>query len=302
MTLFDALVNAAIRNQEELSALRPVVEKEILHNDILRELSHADLLQDLTFIGGTCLRDCYGSSRLSEDLDFTGGANFSRDQLTRLKETLETRLTKKYEIPITVSEPKAEKQGNVDTWKLRVNTQPERPDMPAQKIHMDICAVPSYQVNPRTLQNHYGVNLGTEALIINAQSREEIFADKLVAFAMRPGRLKYRDLWDITWLSQHNIEPAYELIALKLADHGEALEDFMARAGERMNSLESDLRHLDQFSFEMSRFIPPERLNRTIKQDGFWPYLVNAVTEKVSQALTRVKSGPSHDNGLNFKL
>jgi len=302
MTLFDTLVSAAIRNQDELAALRPVVEKEILHHDILRELSHADLLQDLTFIGGTCLRDCYGSNRLSEDLDFTGGADFSRDQLTRLKETLETRLTKKYEIPITVSEPKAEKQGNVDTWKLRVITQPERPDMPAQKIHMDICAVPSYQVNPRTLQNHYGINLGTEALIINAQSREEIFADKLVAFAMRPGRLKYRDLWDITWLSQHNIEPAYELIARKLVDHGEELEEFVARAGERMNALKSDGRHQDQFSFEMSRFIPPERLSRTVKQEGFWPYLVNAVTEKVSQALTRVKNGPSHENGSKFQL
>jgi len=31
MTLFDALVSEAIRNQRELIALRPVVIKEILH-------------------------------------------------------------------------------------------------------------------------------------------------------------------------------------------------------------------------------------------------------------------------------
>jgi predicted nucleotidyltransferase component of viral defense system len=49
------------------------VEKELLHHDILREMSMAGLLKNLTFIGGTCLRACYGSSRLSEDLDFTGG-------------------------------------------------------------------------------------------------------------------------------------------------------------------------------------------------------------------------------------
>jgi len=41
----------------------------------------------------------------------------------------------------------------------------------------------------RTIRNHYGIHLGTESLIINAQTREEIFADKLVAFAMRPGRV-----------------------------------------------------------------------------------------------------------------
>jgi len=58
MALFDSLVDEALRSQGELSVLRPVVEKEILHHDILRELSQADLLQKLTFIGGTCLRAC----------------------------------------------------------------------------------------------------------------------------------------------------------------------------------------------------------------------------------------------------
>ncbi len=60
-----------------------VVEKELLHHDILRVLSGSGLLAKLTFIGGTCLRACYGSHRLSEDLDFTGGADFSRDSLVR---------------------------------------------------------------------------------------------------------------------------------------------------------------------------------------------------------------------------
>src|SRR5699024_5561882 len=194
MSIFDARVDQALRNQQDLMALRNVVEKEILHHDILREMAAADLLQQLTFIGGTCLRACYGSSRLSEDLDFTGGADFNPRQLSQLKHTLERRLQQKYQLPISVSEPKAAKQGNVDTWKLRVNTRPERPDLPAQRIHIDICAIPSYQTMPRTLRSAYAIDLGTETLIVNAQSREEIFVDKLVAFGMRPGRLKYRDI------------------------------------------------------------------------------------------------------------
>ncbi|HET8802362.1 MAG TPA: nucleotidyl transferase AbiEii/AbiGii toxin family protein [Marinobacter sp.] len=302
MTLFDTLVDEAIRTQGQLAALRPVVEKEILHHDILRELSAADLLQKLTFIGGTCLRACYGSSRLSEDLDFTGGAYFNKAELSRLKKTLETRLREKYEVPITVTEPKAEKQGNVDTWKLSVNTQPHRPDMPAQRIHLDICAVPSYRVVPRTIQNHYGINLGTESLIINAQSREEIFTDKLLAFAMRPGRLKYRDLWDIAWLTQVGIEPAYELLEAKLVDHGESSERFLERTHHRLGILSESGKQQKDFIFEISRFIPPDRLNRTVRQEGFWPYLLNTVTEAVHTAQQQLQSGSTGLNNPPFPM
>ena len=301
MALFDSLVDEALRTQGELSVLRPVVEKEILHHDILRELSQADLLQKLTFIGETCLRACYGSNRLSEDLDFTGGADFNKAALDKLKETLETRLQEKYELPVTVTEPRIEKQGNVDTWKLSVNTQPQRPDRQAQKIHLDICSVPSYQVKPVTLLNHYGIHLGTDSLIINAQSREEIFADKLVAFAMRPGRLKHRDLWDIAWLSQRGIVPAYELLSSKLADHGESESDFLELADGRVELLGMEQPQKD-FIFEISRFIPPDRLRQTIQQSGFWPYLINTVTEKMREAKKQLQSKPPNPDSPHFAM
>ena len=35
------------------------------------------------------------------------------------------------------------------------------------------------------LRNLYGIDLGTSGLILQAQSREEILADKMVAFAFR---------------------------------------------------------------------------------------------------------------------
>jgi len=40
-TLFDSLVDEALKSRAELSLLRPVVEKELLHHDILREMSSA---------------------------------------------------------------------------------------------------------------------------------------------------------------------------------------------------------------------------------------------------------------------
>ena len=118
MSLFDQLVSEALKSQGELAPLRVVVEKELLHHDILREMSTAGLLDDLTFIGGTCLRACYGSSRLSEALDFTGGVNFTRAALMDLGEILVQRLSMKYGLHVQVGEPVRE-TGNTATWKLK---------------------------------------------------------------------------------------------------------------------------------------------------------------------------------------
>ena len=71
MNLFDRIVQEAISSSPGSNSLRPVVEKELLHHDILREMGAAGFLDGLTFIGGTCLRACYGSPRLSEDLDLS---------------------------------------------------------------------------------------------------------------------------------------------------------------------------------------------------------------------------------------
>jgi hypothetical protein len=39
MSLLDRLINQILSNNQQLYTLRPVVEKEILHQDILREMS-----------------------------------------------------------------------------------------------------------------------------------------------------------------------------------------------------------------------------------------------------------------------
>ena len=86
-------------------------------------------------LGGTCLRACYGSNRLSEDLDFTGGADFKRGQLTDLGGVLTNRLQIKYGLTVEVSEPYRD-VGNVDTWKLKVITHPEQRNIPMQRINI----------------------------------------------------------------------------------------------------------------------------------------------------------------------
>ncbi len=298
MSLFDELVDEALNNLQELAPLRVVVEKELLHHDILRVLSGAGLLKNLTFIGGTCLRACYGSSRLSEDLDFTGGADFTREQLAVMSDILVESLKAKYGLEISVTDPVRE-EGNVDTWKLKVQTRPGRKDLPAQRINIDVCAIPSYQPRPMTLLNPYRVEMGTSGLIMQAQSREEIFADKLVAFALRPNRLKNRDLWDIAWLHQQHVKPALALIKNKLNDHHAKIDTYLKAFSERATSLQSDPEIVEEFRKEMARFLPNATVKETVNSEKFWEYLSN-LTESYHQTLVQTLNSRAHPTA--FKM
>ncbi|MDA0765314.1 MAG: nucleotidyl transferase AbiEii/AbiGii toxin family protein [Verrucomicrobia bacterium] len=277
MSLFDQLVDEAIRSRTDHAVLRPVVEKELLHHDIFREMSAAGLLAGLTFIGGTCLRACYGSPRLSEDLDFTGGVNFRREDLAGLAEVLTERLSTRYELPVRVSEPQ-QTGGRVSTWKLRIETRPEQRHLPAQRIHLDICALPSYDVRPVTLRNLYEVDLGTSGLILRAESREEILADKLIALAFRENRLKNRDLWDIAWLTQRGVELPVTLIPRKVHDHGRDDKEFRNSLGDRLAHLETDEARVD-FLNEMRRFLPSATVEETLQKEEYWQWLRGVVVE-----------------------
>jgi predicted nucleotidyltransferase component of viral defense system len=289
MSLFDQLVDEALRARADLSSLRSVVEKELLHHDILREMSAAGLLAGLTFIGGTCLRACYGSLRLSEDLDFTGGSDFRRGDLAELATILTDRLKNRYGLPVSVSEP-VKIGGNVSTWKLVIETRPGRRHLPAQRINLDICAIPSHDPRPMMLRNLYGVDLGTSGLILRAQSREEILADKVVALALRENRIKNRDLWDITWLTQQGVELPPRLIPLKIRDHKCGKMGFVAALEPRLAALRDQPDMRTDFMKEMRRFLPAATMRDTIEKEPYWSYLTQVVTELGQKALTVLRS------------
>ncbi len=290
MSLFDKLVSEALQSQNELAPLRSVVEKELLHHDIVREMNTAGLLTGLTFIGGTCLRACYGSNRLSEDLDFTGGADFQRESLVNLASHLVGKLQIKYGLTVEVSEPVRE-TGNVDTWKVKVVTRPAQRSLPAQRINIDICAVPSYQKKPVLLRNNYGLDMGTNALILQAQSREEIFADKIVALALRPNRLKNRDLWDCGWLKQQNVELPLDLLPLKVADRNFTIEFFLQQLQSRQKQILNNDQLQRDFITEMRRFLPVKAVRETVENPAFWSYLKELVASECDGVIQFLKSG-----------
>lgn len=242
--LFDSLVNEALANQPALAPLRSVVEKELLHHDILRTLHQQNFLHKLTFMGGTCLRYCYGSLRLSGDLDFTGGSDFSRASFAPIGQALIQSLKDKY--------------GALT---------------PAPRIKMDICAVPSYETHSMMLSNPYGIDMGTNGLVVQAQSREEIYTDKLFAVALRPNRLHYRDLWDMLWLHGQGLKPRFALIPPKLKHRNCTLDYFLDLFEKRRKFLRDDSNTPMEFEKEMHQFLTPEQVRQTLEQENLWTLL-----------------------------
>jgi predicted nucleotidyltransferase component of viral defense system len=288
MSLFDQLVDEALKSRGDLTTLRPVVEKELLHHDILREMSEAGLLEGLTFIGGTCLRACYGSARLSEDLDFTGGQGFRRSTLAKLGAVLIERLQTRYGLPVSVSEP-VKTGGKVSTWKLTIETRGSKKHLPAQRIHLDICAIPSHDPRPMMLRNLYGIDLGTSGLILQAQSREEILADKIIALAFRDNRLKNRDLWDIAWLVQQGVALPAHLIPLKIQDHQRTNAEFAQLVEGRLKALKTHAAMRSDFIAEMRRFLPAATVRGTLDSPAYWDFLNQTLHEQTALALKALK-------------
>jgi predicted nucleotidyltransferase component of viral defense system len=283
MSLLDQLVDEALKSRSDLTILRPVVEKELLHHDILREMSESGLLTGLTFIGGTCLRACYGSARLSEDLDFTGGHGFKRSDLAKLGGVLTERLQTRYGLPVNVSDP-VKTGGKVSIWKLTIETRRDKKHLPAQRIHVDICAIPSHDARPMMLRNLYGIDLGTSGLILQAQSREEILADKMIALAFRENRVKNRDLWDIAWLVQQGVVLPAHLIPLKIQDHQRTNDEFTQLVEERLKALKSEPKMRSEFIAEMRRFLPAATVRGTLENPAYWDFLNQTLREQASLA------------------
>lgn len=122
-------------------------------------------------------------------------------------------------------------------------------------------------------------------LIIQAESRAEIFANKLVALALRPNRLKNRDLWDIAWLHQQAVDLPLELVVKKIADHKRSQNEFFTLLQQRSQQLQVDPSLQSDFEYEMRRFLPPDIAKRTVENPQFWVYVRNTAVEESQQVL-----------------
>lgn len=261
--------------------MRPVIEKELLHYDILYALDQGNFLDRLTFQGGTALRLCYGLERYSEDLDFAGGQAFASADLQEIKTCLEDYLGQRYGLEVSVKQPKQMREDpvyaeiNVDKWQVSINTSPGRKDIPQQKIKLEVANIPAYSRKPRPLQRNYDfLPDGYQDTLVLTESLEEIMADKLISFVNTERYIRHRDIWDLNWLKQKGIEPNPELIQKKIIDY--RVTDYQTKLENRRQAL-SKIIMGKAFSDELKRFIPMQVQVRTIQKEKFLHFLSSEI-------------------------
>jgi len=290
---FANLTTRALQDSDQWQ-LRPVIEKELLHYDILFGLDRAGLLEGLTFQGGTALRLCYGSTRLSEDLDFAGGRDFSKTNLMGIKECLQDYVGHRYGLAVEVKDPKPPKSEakskmgpSVSTWQLSIITAPARPDIPRQRIKFQVANVPSYSAVPRALNINYDfLPDGYGDTLIMTETLEELMADKLVSLvnsnrfiedaSIESGFIRYRDIWDLRWLQQKGAKPNLEWVANKVRDYG--IQNYPEKVSGLRSQLPSIIRG-DRFRQEMTRFLSQDAIGRTFDRPAFSDFLVAQIDE-----------------------
>lgn len=285
---FEKLVDQAMSNPA-LSAMRPVVEKELLHCEIFQALDGEGLLKDLVFQGGTALRLCRGSDRFSEDLDFAGGVDFTADKMVRIKDCVEKGIGDRFGLTVTVK-PKPAKAGaglvKVDKWWISIETAPENPAMPSQKIKLEIANIPARTRELVPLLANYDSVRAMPTVLVNTESLDEIMADKVLAFptslrdnqgrvaGLDSGKIRHRDIWDLAWLSTKGAKLDPKLVVAKIGDYGvEGYDGLLGEAIERLPSVVDS----PEFKAQMTRFIDSSTVSKTLEKQGYLDYLSTSV-------------------------
>ena len=301
---FNQLVQIVLQDPS-LSLMRPAIEKEILHYDILFALKQAGLLERLVFQGGTSLRLCYGNKRFSEDLDFCGGHDFSTQELEPIKACLEHYLGGRYGLEVKVKEPKSLKNElpykdiQVDKWQVSIQTSPGRPDMPRQRIKLEVANVPAYTKELRTVNmNYQGLPDGYDQIFLHCESMNEIMADKLISLPACTSYIRNRDIWDLVWLKQKGAQVDPALIAKKIADYQiKHYQDLLQALKQSLPKIVNG----EGLRNEMQRFLPTPLFNDTFRQTGFDQYLHATLAGLLDQVEEQVLN-PNVNNGSTFKM
>ena len=267
------LVDRAMEDSR-LNGMQLVIEKEILRYDILFALEQGGFLEDLVFRGGTALRLCHGAPRFSEDIDFTGGPDFTTARLAELDGHLNDYLSRRYRLE-TIIRPPIEVPGTPDVsrpvisrWRINVVTRPASPHIPRQRIHLEVCNVPSYASELMPLKRNYDfLPDGYEDMVIRVETKEEIFADKLVTFPATLARYaRWRDIWDMRWLMRQGVPVNAGMVEAKIADYRiEGFAGLLETASECMTELVNSQEFVDQ----MDRFLTEPAARSTIRQPGW---------------------------------
>lgn len=178
---------------------------------------------EATFQGGTCLRLLYKGPRHSEDLDFVTQRGLAKWEESRplIFEKLkghEALLQGRLELTAQKSFQK------ILRWKLKWE-----PEEGGEKVfvRVELAAYPAHTRELLPLTRPPGLPSGPWVLV-PAESREEILADKVAAIADRP-YMKGRDFFDLWLLRSQGVKLVPALLRHKLTDYHSSLDELFSR-------------------------------------------------------------------------
>lgn len=198
--------------------------------------------------------------------------------------TLRCDLLRSYDTEVSVREPKVVNDlvgVGMRRWTVSVNTNIARPDLPKQRIKLEIASVPAHTSTVRRVAVNYSELAGMyDDLTIRCQTLEEILADKLISFSATDTHIRHRDLWDIPWIVRAQEIDFSAVAALVAAKHDDyscpaPLASMIAVGTQRAHVCYAD----GSFTGQMQRFLPPAVLRRTDDFDNHCDAL-NAIVEK----------------------
>ncbi|SDY69844.1 nucleotidyl transferase AbiEii/AbiGii toxin family protein [Citreimonas salinaria] len=268
------------------TGMEEYLEKELLHYDILYALQREGLLEGIVFQGGTSLRLCHGSIRYSHDLDFAAGRGFATADVMAIKDCLETYLSERYGLDVTVKNPKKVRDEpdyekiHIDAWWCNLVTRPDRPDLPRQKIKIEFANVTPLTSEGVKIRAKYSVLPAMyDRMVVHSEAPREILADKLVAlpavFGKRDGFVRSRDLWDISYLARIGAEPDCGMVAHKIDEYRE--QDYGAHLTGFLDAL-PQIMESKAFRQEMRKYLTPGDIEAYIENPGFRQTMLDDVT------------------------
>ena len=286
---FTELVGLAMSSSGR-ARMRPVIQKELLHYDILYSLDAEGLLDQLTFQGGTSLRLCHGAPRYSEDLDFVGGRDFNRRQLEPLKDCIERYIGRRYGLEVSVREPadlKHERENGglkIEKWQISVTTDQGKRHIPRQRIKIEVANIDAYSKEARAIRLHYEfLPEGYGDTLVLAETLDEIMAHKLVSLVNTTGYVRNRDIWDLHWLKRQGIDIRIDWVRQKIRDY--RIEDYPQKLDRMLKRL-PEIIEGNVFQREMARFIPLDVAERTLDKPKFRQFLVSELREMLERLRT----------------
>ena len=151
------------------------------------------------------------------------------------------------------------------------------------------------------LRANYELLSAMPTVLVNTETLDEIMADKVLAFptslldhqgqpvGLDSSKIRHRDIWDLAWLSTRGAQLVPELGIAKIQDYGgRNYTRLLAAAIEQTPQIVKSR----AYKAQMTRFIDPATVTKTLATDGYANYLASSVASLLMQMQKALSAKP----------